>query len=98
MPTLESQIDAQSDDFAINQKAMQDYIDEFRAIESKVIDTAESARERYAKRGLLLPRVRLNLLLDEGAPFLELSSLAGFMMYDDEDGTSAGAGMIAGIG
>lgn len=98
MPTLESQIDAQSDDFAINQKAMQDYIDEFRAIESKVIDTAESARERYAKRGLLLPRERLNLLLDEGAPFLELSSLAGFMMYDDEDGTSAGAGMIAGIG
>ncbi|VAV93157.1 Geranyl-CoA carboxylase carboxyl transferase subunit, partial [hydrothermal vent metagenome] len=60
--------------------------------------TMDAKRDRYAKRGLLLPRARLNLLLDPGSPFLELSSLAGYKMYDDEDGSEAGAGCIAGIG
>lgn len=98
MPTLDSLIDANSEEFANNRDVMQTAVDGFRAIETKVIETAEAARERYAKRGMLLPRERLNLLLDQGAPFLELSSLAGFMMFDDKDGTGAGAGCIAGIG
>jgi len=98
MPILESCIDTQSDEFAANRDAMQKLVDNFRGIETAVIDSAEASRERYAKRGLLLPRERLNLLLDQGAPFLELSSLAGYMLYDDKDGTGAGAGCIAGIG
>lgn len=98
MPTLESLIDLQSAEFAANRDAMQLMVDGFREIETKVIDTAEAARERYAERGMLLPRERLNLLLDPGAPFLELSSLAGYKLYDDKDGTGAGAGCIAGIG
>ncbi|MGW5322480.1 carboxyl transferase domain-containing protein [Rhodococcus pyridinivorans] len=53
------------------------------------------ARERHVARGKLLPRDRVDELLDTGSPFLELSPLAADGMYDDE---CPGAGMIAGIG
>jgi geranyl-CoA carboxylase beta subunit len=98
MPAIESRIDAQSPEFRANAEAMQARIDEFRAIEAKVVDAAEAARAHYEKRGNIMPQDRLNLLLDPGAPFLELSSLAGYKMFDDRDGTGAGAGCIAGIG
>ena len=55
----------------------------------------ERARERHVSRGKLLPRDRVDGLLDPGSPFLELSPLAADGMYDDE---CPGAGMIAGIG
>jgi geranyl-CoA carboxylase beta subunit len=98
MPALTSQIDTNSDSFRANAQAMQAHIDAFRAIETAVIDAAESGRARYEKRGNLMPRDRLARLLDPGSPFLELASLAGYKMYDDKDGTGAGAGCIAGIG
>src|SRR6201991_2816140 len=53
------------------------------------------ARERHVGRGKLLPRDRVDGLLDPGSPFLELAPLAADGMYDDE---CPGAGMIAGIG
>src|SRR3954449_4533528 len=55
----------------------------------------ERARERHVSRGKLLPRDRVDGLLDPGSPFLELAPLAADGMYDDE---VPGAGMIAGIG
>ena len=55
----------------------------------------ERARDRHVGRGKLLPRDRVNDLLDPGSPFLELAPLAADGMYDDE---CPGAGMIAGIG
>ncbi|AWT55577.1 carboxyl transferase domain-containing protein [Mycolicibacterium smegmatis] len=55
----------------------------------------ERARERHVGRGKLLPRDRVDGLLDPGSPFLELAPLAAGGMYDDE---CPGAGMIAGIG
>src|SRR6201995_4680552 len=55
----------------------------------------ERARERHVGRGKLLPRDRVDGLLDPGSPFLELAPLAANGMYDDE---CPGAGMIAGIG
>ncbi len=55
----------------------------------------EAARRRYAARGAMLPRDRIDLLLDPGAPFLELSPLAAWDMYDGE---AAAAGIITGIG
>ncbi|MTE16993.1 carboxyl transferase domain-containing protein [Nocardia aurantiaca] len=55
----------------------------------------EKARERHLARGKLLPRQRVDQLLDTGSPFLELSPLAANGMYDDE---SPGAGVIGGIG
>jgi len=53
------------------------------------------ARQRHVERGKLLPRDRVDGLLDPGSPFLELAALAADGMYDDE---CPGAGMIAGIG
>ena len=50
------------------------------------------------KRKQLMPRERIALLLDRGAPFLELMPLAGYRMHDDKDGSSAGGGSVAGIG
>ncbi|MGV9803730.1 carboxyl transferase domain-containing protein, partial [Mycobacterium sp. NPDC003449] len=55
----------------------------------------ERARERHVGRGKLLPRDRVDGLLDPGSPFLEVAALAADGMYDDE---CPGAGMIAGIG
>jgi len=54
-----------------------------------------SARERHVARGKLLPRERVETLIDPGTPFLELSPLAAGGMYDDE---APGAGIITGIG
>src|SRR3954464_5961394 len=56
---------------------------------------SERSRERHVSRGKLLPRDRVDGLLDPGSPFLELAPLAADGMYDDE---CPGAGMIAGIG
>ena len=53
---------------------------------------------RAHKAGKLLPRERLARVLDRGAPFLELCSLAGYGMYGDSDGSQAGGNLIAGIG
>lgn len=55
----------------------------------------QRARERHVSRGKLLPRDRVDGLLDSGSPFLEIAPLAADGMYDDE---CPGAGMIAGIG
>ncbi|MBJ8338756.1 methylcrotonoyl-CoA carboxylase [Antrihabitans sp. YC3-6] len=55
----------------------------------------ERSRERHVSRGKLLPRDRVNTLLDAGSPFLEIAPLAANGLYDDE---CPGAGVIAGIG
>ena len=98
MAILTSEIQTHSEEFANNCAAMQVAIDEFRAVETKVLEKAEQAKEKFRKRGKLLPRERLNLLLDGGSNFLELCSLAGLKMHDDKDGSGAGGGIIAGIG
>jgi len=98
MAILSSEIETHSEEFANNCAAMQVAIDEFRSVEEKVLAKAEQAKEKFRKRGKLLPRERLNLLLDGGSNFLELCSLAGLKMHDDKDGSSAGGGIIAGIG
>jgi 3-methylcrotonyl-CoA carboxylase beta subunit len=56
---------------------------------------SERARERHVSRGKLLPRDRVDHLLDQGSPFLELSPLAAHGLYDD---VAPGAGIITGIG
>jgi 3-methylcrotonyl-CoA carboxylase beta subunit len=56
---------------------------------------AQAVRARHTARGKLLPRERVNRLLDPGSPFLEIGQLAAFGLYEDE---APGAGLIAGIG
>ncbi|OZB13318.1 MAG: acetyl-CoA carboxylase carboxyltransferase subunit [Marinobacter sp. 34-60-7] len=98
MQVLETAVNPQSDEFRANAEAMEAHIRSFREVEQKVLDLAESAREKFTQRGKLLPRDRINRLLDRGTAFLELCSLAGYKMHDDKDGSLAGGGIIAGIG
>ncbi len=98
MSVIRSRIDTTSDDFRKNREEMLVLIREFREIEKGIRETEERSRPKFEKRGQLLPRERLALLLDRGAPFLELSTLAGYRMYEDKDGKSAGGGLICGIG
>ena len=98
MPILETQIDRNGADYRSNRERMLAAIAEFRAAEASVQAMAEKTRARFAKRKQLMPRERIALLLDRGAPFLELMPLAGYRMHDDKDGSSAGGGSLAGIG
>ncbi|WP_067522250.1 acyl-CoA carboxylase subunit beta [Endozoicomonas ascidiicola] len=98
MRVIESQIDVHGSEFNDNRAAMLAAIEQYRTLEKAVFDKADSAREKFHKKGKLLPRERLALLLDPGSGFIELSSLAGYKMHDDKDGSSAGGGIIAGIG
>ena len=98
MPIIESRLDPHSTAYAENRQAMLAGIEQIRQLERRLLDKAAEAKPKFAKRGQLLPRERLNLLLDPGAPFLELASLAGYKLHDDKDGSQAGGGLIAGIG
>lgn len=98
MAILESDIDRQSQAFRDNAEIMQTAIDEFRNVEKMVLDTAESKADRYRAKGYMPPRERLGQLLDPGRPFLELSTLCGYLQDGDTDGSSAGGSVIAGIG
>src|SRR6516162_8064743 len=99
MPIIESRIDPNSDSFSANREQMLTLIGEFRALEQKVRDVSNSKRDRFRARGQLLPRERVALAIDRGAPWLELSTLAGFRMHDDDGGEGIqGGGGIAGIG
>ena len=96
MPLLESKVDRKSPEFAANAAAMRSLVEELQARQSKVaLGGGEAARAKHVARGKLLPRDRVEMLLDPGAPFLELSPLAAWGMYGDE---SPGAGIITGVG
>ena len=80
---------------------MLEYIERFRTLEQAVVQLSSSpkSQKKFRKRGKLLPRERLAHLLDPGAPFLELSTLAGFNMHDDDGKKMVmGGGTIIGIG
>ena len=96
MTVLATALDTGGEAFRGNEAAMAALVDD---LETQVARVAEGGgarvRERHLARGKLLPRERLHVLLDPGAPFLELSQLAGHGLY--EDAVPAG-GIITGIG
>ena len=99
MPALHSSIVTQTEAYAENSEHLLALIDELRVIEARTEAASAKSAPRFAKRGQLLPRERLGLLLDAGAPFLALSSLAGFLLDVDDPAKSVpGGGCIAGIG
>ena len=98
MTVLESRINSQDETFRANREGMLAAVAALREVESKVRGSEEKARAKFHKRKQMLPRERLHLLLDRGSPFLELSTLCGYKMHDDRDGSLAGGNMIAGIG
>jgi len=74
-------------------------VEGFRALEGRVRDTSNQKLPMFQKRGQLTPRQRLAHLIDRGSPFLELSTLAGLNMHDDDGAENImGGGTIAGIG
>lgn len=99
MPVLESRLDTESVVFARNRADMLGLIEQFRGLENQIRELSASKRQRFEKRGQLLPRERLSLLLDHGAPVLELSTLAGYKLHDDngEDEVLGGC-VITGVG
>lgn len=85
--------------FAENRKDMLGKIDALRALEARPAAVSEQRRERMNARGQITPRERLARLLDPGMPFLQLHSLAGYMVDGDDPETSMpGASVIVGIG
>lgn len=99
MPALRSALNPQSDAFRNNAARMQERLDQVRALESQVRDGSASKREKFEKRGQLLPRERVARLIDRGTPFLELSTLAGLGLHDDDGKKNVlGGGTIIGIG
>jgi 3-methylcrotonyl-CoA carboxylase beta subunit len=96
MTTVQSAIDIDSREFAANTAAMNALVADLRAkLEAATQGGSEEARARHAGRGKLLPRERIDLLLDPGTPFLELSPLAAYGMYG---GDVHSASLITGIG
>ena len=96
MAILESKLDIGSDEFRHSAAVLQAAVEDLR---TKVAELArgggEAARQKHLARGKLLPRDRVDRLVDPGTPFLELSQLAAFGMYND---AAPGAGVITGIG
>src|SRR3954469_16970617 len=93
---LPSTIDPRSREFACNAAAMQELVEELRGkLQTAMQGGSEEARARHVTRGKLLARERINLLLDPGTPFLELSPLAAHGMYG---GDVHSASLITGIG
>jgi 3-methylcrotonyl-CoA carboxylase beta subunit len=96
VPQIVSRADTRSDDFAANSTAMSALADELsKRRQVAALGGPERARERHLGRGKLLPRDRVMALVDPGSPFLELSPLAAFGMYEDD---IHAAGVITGIG
>ncbi|HVN64521.1 MAG TPA: carboxyl transferase domain-containing protein, partial [Candidatus Binataceae bacterium] len=96
MERIESRISTESDEFRRNRRAMEAQLKRLRTeIERVRKGGPDHARKRHLERGKLLVRDRVKKLLDTDSPFLELSPLAGWGMYDGE---APAAGMITGIG
>src|SRR3954465_7849375 len=96
METLLTAADPAAPAFRANEESQRALVTELRdRVRTAALGGPEASRERHVARGKLLPRERIDVLLDEGSPFLEVAPLAGAGLYADE---APGAGVIAGVG
>lgn len=96
MPLLKSQINPRAEEFVANAAHLQAQVDDLNTKLAHIHQGGgEKAQARHTARGKLLARDRIDALLDPGSPFLELSPLAAFEVYDD---VVPAAGVITGIG
>lgn len=96
MPALANNIDTRSQDFSANAQAMRSLLSELRAnLETVTQGGGADAKAKHVARGKLLPRDRVDMLIDPGSPFLELSPLAAHGLYG---GDVSSASIITGIG
>jgi 3-methylcrotonyl-CoA carboxylase beta subunit len=96
MPVLDSKLNPRSEEFKASAAAMAALVTDLKAKLAWVAQGGgEAARAKHSARGKLLPRERVEMLLDPDTPFLEIAPLAAHAMYDN---AAPGAGLIAGIG
>jgi len=96
MTVLESRLDPRSDEFQANATQLRAQVVALRTALARVAEGGGTkARDKHTARGKLLPRERIDALLDPGSPFLELSPLAAHGLYEDP---APAAGLITGIG
>lgn len=96
LSTLQSGVDTTAEVFHANVEAFDPLLSElYERLRVAALGGSESSRQRHLARGKLLPRDRVETLLDEGSPFLEIAPLAAEDLYDK---ACPGAGVIAGIG
>jgi geranyl-CoA carboxylase beta subunit len=94
MPALQSKIDATGKAFQRNRARMLALLERLRALEARTHHASARAKPLFDKRGQLLPRERIARLLDPGAPWLELSSMAGYCLDDPDPEKTIPAGGI----
>ncbi|MBD7977267.1 carboxyl transferase domain-containing protein [Serpens gallinarum] len=96
MAILNTQINPRSPEFAANSAAMLTQVNDLRGLLERIQQGGGAkAQERHTSRGKLLPRQRIDQLLDAGSPFLEIGQLAAHEVYGED---VPAAGVIAGIG
>ncbi len=96
MKRLETALNPRDEQFLANAQAMRMMVGDLRErTTTAALGGGDDARAKHVARGKLLPRERVETLLDAGTPFLELSPLAGYQMYD---GAAPCGGVITGIG
>ncbi|HRD92827.1 carboxyl transferase domain-containing protein [Accumulibacter sp.] len=102
MSVLQTQINARSTEFKANHEAMRFVVSDLRATVARIaLGGPEAARQKHLARGKLLPRERVNALIDPGSPFVELSQLAAYGMYGGKTANPfevPAASLITGIG
>ncbi|HET6788488.1 MAG TPA: carboxyl transferase domain-containing protein, partial [Aquabacterium sp.] len=96
MSVILTELNPRSDAFRANAQAMQALVQDLDAQLARVAQGGgEAPRAKHVARGKLLPRDRVERLLDPGSPFLEIAPLAALNLYDN---AAPGAGIITGIG
>jgi len=99
MSVLQTRVNKNSAAYRQNRDDMLALVDEVRRLEQQVHKVSASKRDLFEQRGQILPRERLALLLDPGAPFIELATLAGLGEHDDDGVENVfGSSIIVGIG
>ncbi len=96
MNVIKTQIQPRAAEYQANATAMRALVEELRAKAVEVsLGGGQAARDKHVARGKLLPRDRVDRLLDPGTPFLELGQLAAYGMYENQ---APAAGLITGVG
>src|ERR1041384_2159831 len=84
MTRIDSALDKGGPDFESNRKAMLDLMAEVRGVHRRIAQSSEKSATKFKERGQLLPRERLQVLLDPGSDFVELRPFAGLGLHDDD--------------
>ena len=96
MEQIQTEVNTKSSEFSENEKHNLEILDDFKSkLNVATAGGPEKSIEKHRKRGKLLARDRIQLLIDEGTPFLEFSPLAAHGLYGD---SAPSAGIVTGIG